>query len=463
MYREKMMRFLRLLILVLLACGIAPEQASAQNKHNYILQSPSLAQAQAACQTYGMVLVNTIRTPDTYLVQVSSAIPPNVLQKWVEHDLNVQHLELDNKVSAPETTTTVAPYIPSLPATSYVTADPFVRLYGSNVWLGYVQQPAMYSTNAADTVAHNVTGSSIVAVIDTGVDPTSRVLAPVLVSGYDFVHNVDGVASEYGDVDQSTAHILHQSTAHILHDFQTMQLNNTTVGLLDSNTAVSLQGASIPSDFGHGTMVAGLIHLVAPTAKIMPIKAFQSDGTANLSDVIRAIYFAADHGARVINMSFGFPQISDTLMQAVNYATRKGVICVASVGNDGQNVLVYPAAYGNVIAVASVSQQNQISTFSNYGPDLVTIAAPGEALVTIYPGDHYAAVWGTSFSSALVSGAAIDMLSFVDPHISPLLGVGDVRRALSHTIACDTSGNLGAGCIDLDQAVQFLKGTNVPH
>lgn len=457
------MRFLRFLTLVFLACGIASGQASAQNWHSYILQSPSLPQAQAACQTYGMTLVNTIRTPDTYLVQVSAAVPPGVLQKWVEHDPNVQHLELDNKVSAPETTTKIAPYIPSFPGTSYVTGDPFVKLYGRQVWLGYVQQPAMYSTNAANTVAHNVTGSGIVAVIDTGVDPTSAVLGPVLVPGYDFVNDVEGVASENGDIDQSTAHILHQSTAHILHDFQTMQLNNTTVGLLDSNTAVSLQGASIPNNFGHGTMVAGLIHLVAPTAKIMPIKAFQSDGTANLSDVIRAIYFAADHGARVINMSFGFPEISDTLMKAVNYATRKGVICVASVGNDGQNTLVYPAAYGNVIAVASVDQQNQISTFSNYGPDLVAIAAPGEALVTIYPGDHYVAVWGTSFSSALVSAAAIDMLSFVDPHISPLLGVGDVRRALSHAMSCDTSGNLGAGCIDLNQAEQFLKGTNVPH
>ena len=458
------MRSRRWLSLALLACGIAPWQASAQGTTNtYILQSPSLAQAQTACQTYGMTLVSTIRTPDTYLVEVSAAVPPSVLQQWVQHDPNVHHLELDNQVLAPETTTAVPPYIPPIPQTAYATTDPFVKLYGSYAWLGFVQQPAMYSTNAADAVAHNVTGSGIVAVIDTGVDPTSTFLGPVLVPGYDFIQNVPGVASELGDVDQSTAHILHQSTAHILHGFQTMQLNNTTVGLLDSDTVLALQGAPIPNDFGHGTMVAGLIHLAAPTAKIMPIKAFRADGTANLSDIVRGIYFAADNGARVINMSFGFAQISDALMKAVNYATRKGVICVASVGNDGQSALVYPAAYGNVIAVASVNQQNQISTFSNYGPDLVTLAAPGEALVTIYPGDHYAAVWGTSFSTALVSAAAIDMLSFVDPNVSQLLGVGDVKRALSHAGHCDMSGNLGAGCIDFDQAEQYLKGTNIPH
>ena len=437
------MRSRRWLSLALLACGIAPWQASAQGTTNtYILQSPSLAQAQTACRAglltlRAMTLVSMIRMPDTYLVEVSAAVPPSVLQQWVQHDPNVQHLELDNQVLAPETSTTVPPYIPPIPQTAYATTDPFLKLYGSTAWLGYVQQPAMYPTNAADAVAHNVTGSGIV--------------------------DVPGVASEFGDVDQSTAHILHQSTAHILHGFQAMQLNNTTVGLLDSDTVLALQGAPIPNDFGHGTMVAGLIHLAAPTAKIMPIKAFRADGTANLSDIVRGIYFAADNGARVINMSFGFAQISDALMKAVNYATRKGVICVASVGNDGQSALVYPAAYGNVIAVASVNQQNQISTFSNYGSDLVTLAAPGEALVTIYPGDHYAAVWGTSFSTALVSAAAIDMLSFVDPNISKLLGVGDVKRALSHAGQCDMSGNLGAGCIDFDQAEQYLKGTNIPH
>jgi subtilisin family serine protease len=410
-----------------------------------------------------MTLVDTIHTPDTYIVVVSAAVPPSVLQQWVQHDPNVQHLELDNKVSAPETTASVPPYIPSLPETTYATTDQLVKLYGSQAWLGYVQQPAMYSTNASDAIGHNAIGSGIVAVIDTGVDPTSMLLGTVLVPGYDFTQNVPGVPSELGDVDQSTAHILHQSTAHILHGFQTIQLNNSTVGLLDSQTALALQGVPIPTDFGHGTMVAGLIHLAAPNAKIMPIKAFRADGTANLSDIIRGIYFAADNGARVINMSFGFPQISDALMKAVNHVTRKGVICVASAGNDGQSALVYPAAYGNVIGVASVNQQNQISSFSNYGPDLVTLAAPGEALITIYPGDHYVAVSGTSFSSALVSAAAIDMLSFVDPHISRLLGVGDVKRALSRTIPCDTSDNVGAGCIDFDQAEQYLKGTNIPH
>jgi len=168
---------------------------------------------------------------------------------------------------------------------------------------------------------------------------------------------------------------------------------------------------TVGTDFGHGTMVAGLIHLVAPGAKIMPLKAFASDGTANISDIVRAIYYAANNGAKIINMSFNQDQISAEVMRAINYANRNGVICIASTGNQSQSSLVYPAAYGNVLGVASVSSTGTLSTFSNYGPDITTFAAPGEGLITTYPGAHYAAVWGTSFSSALVSGAVANIVN----------------------------------------------------
>jgi thermitase len=107
--------------------------------------------------------------------------------------------------------------------------------------------------------------------------------------------------------------------------------------------------------------------------------------------------------------------------------------------------LVYPAAYGNVISVGSVNQQLVQSSFSNFGSDLVTLAAPGEAVITTYPGSNYAAAWGTSFSSAVVAGTAADMLSSVDPHVAPELRVGDIKRALSHAISCGNAGSLGRG------------------
>jgi subtilisin family serine protease len=439
-------------------------KTSAQNANAYILQSPSLTQAQAACQTYGMTMVRTIRQPDTYLVQLTTVVPPAVLQQWVHSDPNVRHLELDTHVAVPEASLTQAPYVPPMPLTTYVTDGHSIRLYGPTAWVGYVQQPAMYRTNAYTIVQQNATGSGIVvAVIDTGIDSQNPILAPVLVPGYDFTRNISGYASDLADINQSTAAILEQSTAAILESYQVVQLSQSTAAILEQSTAAILEGNPLPSHFGHGTMVAGLIHLVAPTAKIMPLKAFNADGTGDVSNITNAIYYATDHGAKIINMSFELTQISDALLRAVNYATRKGVICIASAGNGSQQALVYPAAYGNVIGVGSVDQQNQLSTFSNYGSDVVTVAAPGEALITTYPGNHYAAAWGTSFSSALVAGTAADLLSGIDPNLARLMQIGDVQHAISHAIICGNSGSLGAGCLDLNQAMQFFKGMNMPH
>ena len=299
--------------------------------------------------------------------------------------------------------------------------------------------------------------------IDTGIDQQNPILAPVMIPGYDFTRDIPGFASDLADVDQSTAHILHQSTAHILHQSTAHilhQLNNSSAAAFDATTAAALANTVLPNDFGHGTMVAGLIHLVAPSAKIMPLKAFNADGSGDEANIVRAIYFAADNKAHVINMSFGLPNISDALMKAINYANRKGVICVASVGNDAQTALVYPAAFGNVIGVASVDSQNQPSVFTNRGSDLVTIAAPGENLVTTFPGT-YAVASGTSFSAPLVAGAVSLMFNAANDHVVLQLQGADIVRALKHANVCVTDGSLGAGCLDLSKAIQFIKSMNM--
>src|SRR5260370_9861278 len=103
------------------------------------------------------------------------------------------------------------------------------------------------------------------------------------------------------------------------------------------------------------------------------------------------------------------------VQKALDYANQKGVICAASSGNDGQGsppppappFLVYPAAFQNdVMGVASTSDQDTRSSFSNYGSAIVWVAAPGEAIVSTYPFDTYSAGWGTSFSAPFVSGGA---------------------------------------------------------
>src|SRR5262249_8501866 len=144
---------------------------------------------------------------------------------------------------------------------------------------------------------------------------------------------------------------------------------------------------------------------------ILPLKAFNADGTGYKSDILRAIYYAVANGARVISMSFSFATYSPEMARAVNFAATAGVISVASAGNDGQQVKVYPAALPNVIDVASTGNLDIPSTFSNYGAPPVWISAPGEAVMTTYPWGTYAAGWGTSFSAPFTSGAAALLLN----------------------------------------------------
>src|SRR5258708_38188152 len=102
----------------------------------------------------------------------------------------------------------------------------------------------------------------------------------------------------------------------------------------------------------------GIIHLVAPTAQLMPLKAFHSDGTASLSDILRAIYYGVQNGANVINMSFDTKTSSAELQKALDYANQQGVICAASAGNDGMQEIVYPAAFQrDVMGGASPTDQ----------------------------------------------------------------------------------------------------------
>src|SRR6266478_2292706 len=261
-----------------------------------------------------------------------------------------------------------------------------VVYFGVIVIHGYVSQPAISIIRLPDTqTTFSVSGAGTVAVIDTGVDPTHPVLQSVLVPGYDFTRNIAGSASELPDVNQSS----NGSGA------SPAMVNQESAAILDPASALNL-GQPQYKAFGHGTMVSGIVHLVAPTAYIMPLKAFKADGTGYLSDILRAIYFAAQNGARVINMSFSFSTYSHEAADAIKFATRHQVICVASAGNDGKEEIVYPAALADVMGVASTTNNDTLSTFSNYGEDLVWVAAPGEGIITTYPFGTFGAGWGTS-------------------------------------------------------------------
>src|SRR5882762_7373533 len=282
---------------------------------------------------------------------------------------------------------------------------------GTMVWDSYVNQPAagiVHVSQAQNQFA--VSGNGIVADIDTGVDPNHPALQGALLEGYDFTRNLAG-ASELKDLSPTFPPPKPCTSATCPTP---AKVNQSTAAVLDQSTAAVLDGNVQYAAFGHGTMVMGVIHLVAPTAKLLPLKAFHSDGTGNLSDILRAIYYAVQNNANVINMSFDFKTASTELQNALDYAKRLNVICAASAGNDGQGppLLVYPAALQNdVMGVASTSDTDVRSSFSNYGNAIVWVAAPGEAIVTTYPFSTYSAGWGTSFSAPFVSGTSALLLN----------------------------------------------------
>jgi subtilisin family serine protease len=224
-------------------------------------------------------------------------------------------------------------------------------------------------------------------------------------------------------------------------------VNQRTVAVLDQRTVAVLDNQKY-SAFGHGTMTAGLVHLVAPQAKIMPLKAFHSDGTAYSSDILRAIYYAARNGANVMNMSFNYTSNSPELAKAIRYANSQGVISVASAGNDGQRTVSYPGGYLGVVDVASTDNNDIQSTFTNYGAPPVWLAAPGEGVVTLYPWNTYAAGWGTSFSTPLVAGTAALMMGTHGNCPALLVPVG-----LAHADWISDL-DLGFGRLDTFNAVQ---------
>jgi subtilisin family serine protease len=196
-------------------------------------------------------------------------------------------------------------------------------------------------------------------------------------------------------------------------------------------------------------MVAGVVHLVAPKAKIMPLKAFRGDGTANLSDILRAVYYAADHGAHVINMSFTLTAESQELANAINYAEGQNVICVAAAGNNSKKKVGNPANLPYVMGIASTTNKDVRSSFTSYGTGVFE-AAPGEGIVTTYPGQNYAEATGTSFSSPLVAGAAA-----LTVQVEPDIDFSHASEALGNAKRLSSQG-MGNGQLDVYAAVMAL-------
>lgn len=381
---------------------------------NYILEVKG-SSLQPVLNTYGLTLQRQLFSSSLLTVGVVSAPDgaPASLASSVAQDSSVLKFQRDRHL---------APKAAKFPSLSQSVSN-------MQAWLLSMQNAQQKTNSYLTQAALGLVGSSAgnkgagvtVALIDTAVDTTHPVLAGKLVNGADCVggNGCNGAVNSIwtdptvtASLDQSTVIILDQSTVIILDQSTVIILDQSTVIILDGNSATALQGKQLPADFGHGTMVASLISAAAPNAKIMPVRAFNADGSSNLSDVVAAVYYAVQNGAKVINMSFDIDTSDPALADAIAAATAKGVICVASTGNVSSDAAVYPAAYNSptqsVIGVGSVDSATGMfrSSFSGYGSASVDTYAPGENLIAAYPGNHYAVVSGTSFSTALASGVA---------------------------------------------------------
>ena len=196
----------------------------------------------------------------------------------------------------------------------------------------------------------------------------------------------------------------------------------------------------IYDDYGHGTHVSGIaaarinngtgIAGMAGNATIMPVDVFPPNGYGTYEDLIRAVVYATDNGANVINLSLGATSYSRGEEAAMDYAWSHGVVVVAAAGNTGRNTAHYPAAHAHTIAAAATDAYDHLAGFSTRG-DFVDVAAPGVSVWSTYRGNRYGSMSGTSMAAPHVSGLAALILS-LNPNLSP-----DEVRALIDANADD--------------------------
>jgi subtilisin family serine protease len=320
----------------------------------------------------------------------------------------------------------------------------------------YAQQPAMQLVNAGKAAAIASGRGIVIADVNSQVDVGHPALLGHLTTGYDFVaERANGGASlnqsSASFLDQSSAAFLDQSSAAFLDQSSAAFLDQSTASFLDQSSA-SFLDASNPAH-GHGTFCAGLLAALAPGAMIMPLRAFDDKGNADAFTIARAVRYATQNGANVINMSFGMSSTSHAVESAIKFATDHGVVVVASAGNDNSSTPQFPASAKSVLGIAATDLTDKKASFSNFGTD-VYVDAPGVNIVSAYPGDYYAIASGTSFSAPFVSAEAAHLLSETRQNTDKAIASGAVNIDSRNP---GFQNELGFGRIDMFRAMQALK------
>ena len=226
-------------------------------------------------------------------------------------------------------------------------------------------------------------------------------------------------------------------------------------------------------DFGHGTQVAGVaaaatnnetgIAGLAWDAQIMPVKVLDSQGHGVSSDLTCALYWVADKGADIVNISIISFGPSFGMQSAVNYANNEGVLIFAAAGNlfENGNPVTYPAAHDGVIAVAATDREDGHAWFSSAG-SFVDIAAPGVSIYSPFPPTHdeYRSVYGTSLATPHGAGLAALVLSAA-PSLSSEQVEAIIQRSAVDLGDSGRDDKFGHGRIDASAAM-FLTMSSLP-
>jgi Subtilase family len=235
---------------------------------------------------------------------------------------------------------------------------------------------------------------------------------------------------------------------------------------VDDDADPSEVGAGTDLGYGHGTHVAGLVSLVAPAATLMPARVLDRNGRGNVWVLSEALGWAvdpdanpaSDDGAHVINLSIGTTQQTNLLRTAValancdfdddddefddagfdddraRCANKFGAVVLAAAGNDGSDTIAqYPAAEAvpGSLSVTATTEQRTLASFANRG-SWVEIAAPGDRIISTFPGGGYATWSGTSMATPLAAGtAALVLATYADPR--SVLPLDITQRLLART------------------------------
>ena len=330
----------------------------------------SVATQQQVIARDGGVETSSVLVLNMHFIKVPDASADEVIQRY-ESDPQVRSIERDKVRKVGETSSD-----PSYPDQWALPKISWDSVFGSVI----------------------PTGSSVIAILDTGIDASHPDLSGLVLSGYSTFEGSDAQTDPNGH------------------------------GTKMAGIAAALTN--------NGIGVAGVAYA---GVSLLPIQVLSPDGTGQDSDIIRGIVWAVDHGANVILMAFSNPDYSPTLQEAIDYAWDHGVILVAAAGNDGLSTVTYPAGDRGVIGVSATDSNDALVSSSNYG-QIVFLAAPGVNLLTTCLDGAYTAVSGTSAAAAVVAGAAAFMHA-VDPSLSNGVIVGRLARAADSVGTQEQTGN----------------------